>query len=229
MSSMESNASYIKVAVIAGIITLILTVFVLIHYVQISKRPGTLVIPAGNTYLGPNAPNQNTQQPAPATTSNMFTAAADIPWHEVKGNIYPYVISVPTTLTLVAPKGSNAFDIYAIVWGGYDTNSTVLIGIDNLKNNPNTKAYISGPKFAYVNAWWHQFGGLKSVASIDEFTNGKGLKGYKAKYVNAAGETPNLDVFFEVPGHPEYMIHLASGILDPALFAQIIDRVSWEK
>ncbi len=228
MSSMESNASYMKVVITAVAITLILTALVLVHYVQISKRPGTLVIPAGNTYLGPNAPNQNTQQPAPTITSNMFTAAADIPWHDVKGNIYPYVISVPTTLTLKT-FDNDPYDIYAISCCGVDPGSNVLVGVDNLKNTPSKIQYINQSKLIYVENWWHQFSALKSVASIDQFVNSKGLKGYKAKYVNSAGETPNLDVFFEVSGHPEYVIHLAPGTLDPVLFAKIIDSVRWEK
>ena len=191
---MELNNSYIKIAAIAGGITLVMTVLVLIHYHQISARGGTIVIPAGNTYLGPNAPDQNSQT-TPNAPTNIFTTSSDVPWHTIKGNVYPYTISVPTTLTLVAPKDSNIYDIYAVSLPGYDVNSTVLIGVDNLSNNPNTKQFINQPKLNYVNAWWHQFGGLKSVASIDQFTNTSGMKGYKAKYVNAAGETPNLDVF----------------------------------
>jgi len=226
----ENISSYRKTIVVAAGITVILTIFVIVHYIRIAGRPGTILLPNGSTYLGPNAPRPEADQPLAETgTTNVFTAAADTPWHEVKGNIYPYVMSIPTTLTLVAPEGSNSYDIYAISWGGYDTNSTVLIGVDDLTNNPNTSKYINQPKPRYVNAWWRQFGGLTGVASINQFTNSKGLKGYKAKYVNASGQSPNMDIFFEVPNHPEYMIHLANGILDPAVFDKIVDSVNWGK
>jgi hypothetical protein len=216
---MEFNNSYIKVTGIAVVITLVLTALVFIHYAQISKRQGSLVIPAGNTYLGPNAPAQSSQV-IPTNTANIFTAAPDVPWHDVHGRIYPYTFSAPTTLTLTT-FNNDPYDISAISCCGIDPGSNVLIGVD-FKANPNQQ------KLAYVQNWWHQFSGLKSVSSIDEFTNSKGLKGYKAKFVNSAGETPNLDVFFEVPGHPELVIHLASGTLDPAVFTKIVDSVSWK-
>lgn len=225
MNSME-NGPYMKVIGIAVVITLIMTGLVFAHYRQISNRPGTLVIPAGNTYLGPNAPDQN---PAPAKKGNpnQFTAAPDVPWHDVTGRLYPYTFSVPTTLNLVTFP-NDAYDIYAISCCGIDPGSNVLVGVDNLKNNAARTKYINQTKLTYVQDWWHQFSGLKSVSSIDQFTNSKGLKGYKAKYVNAAGEIPNLDVFFEIPGHPEYVIHMASGSLDPDVFTKIIDSVSWK-
>lgn len=195
-----------------------MTILVLIHYSRISGRPGTLVIPAGNTYLGPNAPDQH-PQPTQKSTSGKFTVASDVPWHVIRGRIYPYSFSVPTTLNLKT-FDNDKYDIYAINCCGIDPGSNVLIGVD-FKADPKES------KLVYVENWWHQFGGLKSVAGIDQFTNSKGLKGYKAKYVNAAGEIPNLDVFFEVPGHPDYVIHLASGSLDTDVFSKIIDSVAW--
>lgn len=221
MSSMETKeyASYIKVTGIAVACTVLITILVLLHYQQISKRTGSIVIPAGNTYLGPNAPNQNTQT-APTTPSNVFTAASDTPWHDIHGRLYPYTFSVPATLTLTT-FNNDPYDIYAIDCCGVSPGSNVLIGVD-FKADPNET------KLAYVQNWWHQFSALKSVASITQFTNSKGLKGYKAKYVNASGETPNLDVFFEVPGRSELVIHLASGTLDPAIFDKLIDSVAWK-
>lgn len=221
MFSMETNdySSHIKVAGIAVVITLVMTALVLLHYQQIAKRTGTIVIPAGNTYLGPNAPGQNSQ-PAPTSAANVFTVAEDIPWHDIKGRMYPYTFSAPQTLTLKTFE-NDTYDIYAIDCCGVDPGSNVLIGLD-------PKADPKQTKLAYVKNWWHQFSGLKSVSSIDQFTNSKGLKGYKAKYVNSAGETPNIDVFFEVPGRPEYIIHLAPGTLDPAIFEKIIDSVAWK-
>lgn len=218
---MEQYSAYIKIAVIALVVTLVITALVFAHYAQIATYNGTLVVPAGNTYLGPNTPNQTA---APAVTSapaNVFTAASDTPWHDVHGRIYPYAFSAPTTLNLVTfPK--DTYDIYAINCCGIDPGSNVLVGVDY-------KADTSESKLTYVQNWWHQFGGLKGIASIDQFTNSKGLTGFKAKYYDASGDTPNTDVFFEVPDHQNYVIHLASGSLDPAVFSKIVDSVSWGK
>lgn len=215
MNPMEFRASDIKVAAIAVGITLVLTLLVLVHYGQISKRPGVLVIPAGNTYLGPNAPKQGTQP-------------TDTTWRDVHGRIYPYVFSAPAALSLKT-FDNDPYDIYAIDCCGIDPGSNVLIGLDNLQQTPSKTHYISQSKRVYVQEWWKQFGALKGVTGIDQFTNSKGLKGYKARYFNDAGKSPNLDVFFEIPAHPEYVIHLASGTLDGTLFDTIIDSVAWEQ
>lgn len=203
MVRMELPKNVIAIAI--GI-TLLLTALVLLHFRAISGRTGSLVIPAGNTYLGPNTPAP--QQPEGA-------------WREVHGRIYPYIFSVPTSLKLTTFP-DDTYDIYAIDCCGIAPGSNVLVGVD-YKADPKTS------KLAYVQNWWKQFSGLKSVSSIDQFTSSKGLKGYKAKYVNSAGDTPNIDVFFEVPGNPEYVIHLASGTVDSSVFAKIVDSVGWQK
>ncbi len=196
-----------RVSVLAAVITIILTVLVVLQYRTLAKKSGTIVIPGGNTYLGKITP---TPQPAGAGS-----------WRDVRGKIYPYTFRVPETITLTS-FDNNPFDIYAIVSSGIDPGSNVLIGIDP-KANPKEQ------KLTYVQNWWKQFSGLKSVASIEQFTNANGLKGYKAVYVNSAGQTPNLDVFFEVPGYPQYVIHLASGSLNAATFAEIVNSVGWAK
>jgi hypothetical protein len=221
-------SSYKKTVAVAIGITVIGLILVISQYTHAAARSGTMVMPAGTNYLGPNDPNHPAQI-TPTSAPTVFTATTDTPWHDVKGNVYPYVISVPTTLTLVAPKSNNTYDIYAISWGGYDINSTVLIGVDNLSNNPNNKPYINQPKTVYINNWWKQFNGLTGVSGITPFTNSNGLKGYTVKFLNTAGQSPNTDVFFEVPGAPQYVIHLSNGILDPAVFTKIVDSVRWVK
>jgi hypothetical protein len=196
-------SSYKKVVAIAIAITIIGIALVIIHYRQISNRTGTIIIPAGKTYLGPT-PTQ-----APSTQQ----------WQTVKGNIYPYTMRIPATLTLTTFP-NDPYDMYAIA--GRDPASNVLIGID-------AKADPSETKPAYIRAWRKQFSILTGVKSIDSFTNSKGLKGYKVKFLTAGGESPNSDVFFEVPDKPDYVIHLSNGALDPAVFADIVDSVGWGK
>lgn len=194
-------SSYKKTVGIAVAITLIGVVAVLIHYQKISGRQGTIVIPAGNTYLGPT--------PTQAATSNE--------WHTVKGHIYPYTMSVPASIALTTFP-DDPYDMYAI--DGRDPASNVLIGIDTKANPRETKS-------TYIQNWRKQFSILTGIKSIDSFTNANGLKGYKVKFLNANGEAPGLDIFFEVPGKPHYVIHLNSGTLDPAVFADIVDSVGW--
>lgn len=213
----EEFKPYIKTAIAGVIITVILSLAVLAHYKQISDFSSKM---------------EKAKVPAPAATSvsagnsNEFTAASDTPWVEVKGNIYPYSFQAPATLALSAIP-NNPYDIYAILWKGMPADQNVLMGVDDLKNDAARSHYISEPKINYVREWYKQFG-LKGVSSIDTFTNSKGLKGYKAKYFNSAGATPNTDVFFEVPDHPEYVIHFASGVLSAGVFDKMIDSVGWK-
>src|SRR5690349_18330031 len=96
-----------KISIIAVGITILMVIGVFIHYRQISGRPGTIVLPAGGTYLGPSSQTQPTAQPEVKT---VFTATGDTPWHTIHGNIYPYTFSVPTTLTLTTFP-NNPYDI----------------------------------------------------------------------------------------------------------------------
>lgn len=217
------------VLVVIGM-TSILTALVVWNWSNAAKANGTIVIPAGNTYLGPNAPAGQRPlgvAPTPAA-ANVFIADSSVPWYDIQGTIYPYILSVPTTLKLTKFP-NDPYDLYAIVWSNIAPESNILIGLDNLKAHATRTQYITKAKIDYVRDWWQQFGSLKGVASIDPFTNSHGLKGYRAKYFNAAGETPNTDIFFEVPGHPEYVIHLSNGIIEPALFDKIVDSVRWGK
>jgi len=213
---MESKEYSAVVALAIGI-TVLMTGMVVWEYMSAAKFPGTIVIPAGNTYLGPNSPAQNTPTSLTASAPTVFTASADIPWHEVQGHLYPYTMSVPTTLTLTTFK-NDKYDLYAIVWNNIDPSSNVLIGVDTTK----------APLIDYVRGWWQQFSSLKGVAEIVPMTNSKGLKGYRAKYFNTAGATPNVDIFLSPPRAPQYVIHLSNGTLDPAMFDKIVDSVNWK-
>ena len=205
-------SSYKKAAAVAVVITVIGIVFVIMHYQQISGRSGTIIIPAGNTYLGP------TPTPQPSVNDSALRT--------MKGHIYPYTFDMPAALTLTTFP-NDPYDMYALT--GNDPASNVLIGVDDLSKNTTRSQFINQPKTVYIRDWWKQFASLTGVKSIEPFTNSKGFKGYNVKYLNTANESPNLDIFFEVPALPQYVIHLSNGILDPAVFANIVDSVGWEK
>ncbi len=230
---------------IVGIVLTALLLLILQHNLSFQQH-GTIVIPAGGTYLGPNAGANGGIQPPPVaviptdtpvstppsstkdgtyiTGQGKFAVTRDAVWVTVRGRIYPYAFESPKTLKLVTFP-NDTYDIYAIAWNNTPPDQNVLIGVDNLESRDSAKQYINVAKRSYVETWYKQFG-LKGVASITEFTNSKGLKGYRAKYIDSAGRTPNDDVFFEVP-NPQYVIHLASGILDASAFNHIVDSVSW--
>ncbi|OGG35921.1 hypothetical protein A2363_01630 [Candidatus Gottesmanbacteria bacterium RIFOXYB1_FULL_47_11] len=205
----DDYSSHMKVAGVGIVITLVCTGLVLLHYLRISGRTGTIVIPAGNTYLGPAAAKPADQPPSEQSEPTLY-----------HGRVYGYSFSAPQSVKLTA-LSDDTYDMYAVALPGTDPGSNVLIGLD-------PKADPKQNKRTYVQNWWKQFSGLKSIAGLEQFTNSRGLKGYKAKFVNTAGETPNLDVFFEVPKHPTYVIHLASGSLDPSVFEAIVNSVDWE-
>jgi hypothetical protein len=207
---------YYIAAVIGVCITLLFICIVLFHYRSISIS-------------APGAPIDLTAKPTSQSAGgdpNQFTVAPDTIWEKVTGNVYPYSFSSPITLSL-ATFPDDKYDMYAIVWKGQPADQNVLMGVDNLKNDAARSHFISKPKITYVREWYKQFG-LKGVSSIVEFTNSNGLKGYKAKYFNSAGVANNTDVFFEVPGNPQYVVHFASGVLAPDVFDKMIDSVNWE-
>jgi len=202
-----------------GISTILILLIVLQHNLAF-QTSSTIVLPAGGTYLGPSS------RPSAATTP-VVTSASTSGFVTVKGRTYPYSLEVPATLKLVTFP-NDAFDIYAIAINNQPPEQNVLIGVDDLNRTEDLKTYIKGNKRAYVENWWKQFGGLKGVSSITPFTNTAGLTGYKAKFLNNAGQTPNDDIFFETP-NAAYVIHLANGPLPQATFDAIVDSVTWEK
>lgn len=203
-------SSYKKAIAVAVVVTVIGILLVLVEYHRISGRQGAIVIPAGYNYLGPS--------PTPVT--------GDTQWRSMKGHIYPYTMSVPAALSLTTFP-NDPYDMYALM--GSDPASNVLIGVDDLSKNSTRSQFTNQPKTAYINQWWKQFNILTGVKSIEPFTDSKGLKGYKVKFLTATGESSSLDIFFEVPDKPQYVIHLSNGSLDPAVFAKIVDSVGWEK
>lgn len=215
--------------IILCLVAIVIAAIILRHNLAFQQK-STVVLPAGGTYLGPKdtpteAPQTAVNAVQPVSTAGKFTVASDTPWVTIKGNVYPYSFQSPKTLKLVTLPGDNKYDIYAISWNGQAPDQNVLIGVDNLNNTDNGKQYITISKRSYVENWYKQFG-LKGISSITEFTNSSGLKGYRAIYIDASGQTPNEDVFFEVT-NPAYVIHMARNVLSNDVFNKIIDSVAW--
>lgn len=236
-----------NVGIIAGGISIALILLIILQHNLAFQKTSQTIIPAGNTYLGPSKSDptpQATATPEPTTvvmdqpkntsgkeinmnTQGKLSVSSSAKWSVFKGKKYPYSFSAPSALKLVT-LASDTYDIYAISWENRPADQNVLVGVDDLSRTTALKQYVTMSKRSYVETWWKQFGGLKGVGSIVEFTNSKGLKGYRAKYLNSSNQTPNDDVFFETPD-TKYVIHLASGILDTAFFNALIDSVAWTK
>lgn len=211
----------------AGIVFLILMGIVLLAYQYSRPRGGTIVLPGGITYLGPS-PTVNNQQSTnnkQQTTHGKIPVPADATWATQMGKKYPYSFLYPSTLSLgVFPD--DPFDAVTIFWGDTNPQENLLVRIENLKVLPAGRQDPKKSKKDYVRDWWKDYT-WKGVADIAEFTNSKGLKGYRAKYLDASGTSPFDHVFFEVPGRPELVIWLSGKMLAQGVFDKIVDSVTW--
>lgn len=208
----------IVIGLLVGTILVGIIIYVGYSYSQKIMNGNKVALPAGQNYLGENAPNYNGE--TPPTAPQRFTAATDVAWTEFKGTLYPYSFKYPETLTLgVFPNDPS--DGVAIVWGNIPPQSNILLNVekDKLQSNNTLEEY--------VNNWWKSYSGLKGVKSVTKFTNTSGLVGYRAIYINSADQTPNVDIFLQVPQDNTTVIRLANGILDSTIFDRIVDSVKY--
>lgn len=236
MDSMESKKntavpSYnIPVILLCFSISIFLSSFLFLAYHLSNTNKGSIAIPAGKTYLGPpeSQPSwTNFNQKETPTQPLIFTADDKTPWKIWTAQHHAYRFSYPQTL-LLSDFPNDPSDAVGFAWNGKKAAENILINVIDLSANKTYELYVKKPKKEFVNAWWKQFSGLTGVSPIEQFTNKKGLKGYKARFINTKGETPNVDIFFEVPGNPALIIRIANGILDPALFDKMVDTVEWK-
>jgi len=171
------------------------------------------------TEIGENNPVTTENPP---TAPVRFTAPADTPWISYTGLIYPYTFSYPGNLSLEI--FSDPPDSVGISWGNLDPKLNILLDVQSIKKN---SPQYAGQTLEYVRNWWKFYSGLKGISTVDRFVNANGLVGYKAIYINKNDQTPNVDVFFEIPKNPDLLVHLANGILDPEIFDRIVDSVKY--
>lgn len=205
-----------KMLPIVGTVFLLLTGIVLIAYQYSRPRGGVIVLPGGVTYLGPS-PTKATSEKVPIP--------ADVSWATQTGKKYPYSFSYPTTLSL-GFFPSDPFDAVTIFWGKTNPQENLLLRVENLKEIKGKEAYIKKSKKDYALDWWKDYS-WKGISDIAEFTNSRGLKGYRAKYLDASGSAPFDHIFFEVPGRPELVVWMTSKLLQPEVFDKIVDSLQW--
>ncbi len=228
LDRMSSNKSikipkeYLTVTIITVALVIILTGGTIWAYVYASKRPSTIVLPGGVTYLGPS---QSSEQIEPQQDPNKINLLPNAQWQEQRGKLFPYSFSYPNNMSLgVFPN--DPFDAVTIFWGNTNPQENIFLRIENLNQLKGMKSYITKPKLEYARDWWKQYN-WKGVANVSEFTNSKGLKGYRAKYLDASNQTPYDHVFFEVPNRSDLVIWMSGRLLTQPLFDKIVDSVSW--
>jgi hypothetical protein len=225
LESLKIPDEYKKIGLAVFGAIVILTGITVMAYRYAKGRTGTTVLPGGTTYLGPG--RDSTPTAVPPTQPSKFTVSSDITWSTQKGKNFPYSFSVPATLNLVF-FNNGITDSIGIAWGNLKPENNIIFLISDLnKTEPQMAKYINQPKIEYVQNWWRQWSGLKGIKILEPFTNSKGRKGYKVKFINTAGESPNDDVFFEVPGRPDLMVRFGNGYLDKPVFDKIVDTFDW--
>lgn len=216
-----------------GIAFLVLTGIVFLAYQYSRPRPGGVVLPGGITYLGPSPTVKETINKKQETDGKIaladpmrFTADASVSWTTIKSAKYAYTFSIPETLTLT-PFLTEEFDAYAITWNNVAKEANVLIGVENLASDEKKAMYVQKSKKEYIESFWSKQYNLTGIKTMEPFTNGKGLNGYKVKFQTTGGISPFDDVFFEVPKMPNLVVHLSNAILDPTVFDKIVESVTW--
>ncbi len=219
--------NYTKVILIAIGAVAVLSAITIGAYQYAKKRSGVVVLPGGTTYLGPS---DTPVQPPPETEPAKPVIDENTKWIEHKGIDHPFTFLYPESIELVTfPK--DITESAGFGWGNIQPQSNLLFRIIDINaSEPAMVKYINQPKIEYVKHWWEQYtGGLKGVESVTPFTNSRGMKGYRAKYLNHSDQTPNDDIFFEVPGRRDLMVRFGNGPLEKTVFDKIIDSFSWGK
>lgn len=218
----EIPQDFKTVGVVALVVVLILTIAIFAAYRYSKNRTGTVVLPGGITYLGPTP----TQAPPKSGDSSTIAIPANTNWVTYNGKIFPYNFLYPSSLSL-GVFYNDPFDSVTIFWGNTNPQENLLLRVEDLNKIPNMTSYISKSKKEYAQNWWKQYS-YKSVSSITQFTNSKGMDGYRTKFVNADGSLSSDNVFFEVPGRPELVIWMSTRLLSQTTFDKIVDSLSWK-
>lgn len=196
-----------------------------VSYKYSQKQSSNIILPGGVTYLGPSPTGEPTVPPTPIPLPK-FTVTSDVKWKTQGGKIYPFTFSYPSTLKLVVFPGDTA-DSVAVSFNDKPPQQNILINMEFIdKRDPKL---VTQEKLEYVRNYYKFFSGLKGTQNVEVFTNSAGLKGYRAVYINTVNQTPNTDIFFEVPGDPAKMIHMANGDLETSVFDKIADSMRWKK
>lgn len=229
-SKHNEGGNFVKIALVSLGAVLVLGGAIFAAYRYSQSKKADIVLPGGVTYLGnsptPAESGQREDKLQPSTAPLRFTADSTVSYKEFFGTSYPFSFKHPNTLPLVVFVNDPS-DSVGISWGNIPPQQNIMLNVEKISDRD--AAFLKRPKQEYVENWYKFWSGLKGVASVVPFTNVNGMKGYKAQYINYADQSPNLDVFFEVPGRTDIVIHMANGILEAGIFDRIVDSVKWNE
>jgi hypothetical protein len=216
----EHNQNPLQNGVPVIIISIILFAGVFISFLSAKNRTGTIILPGGITYLGPT----QTPSPSPASPAVVPTKAGQIipidpntGWNTYTGKVFPYTFSYPASLSL-GWFPNDPYDGVTIFYGNTDSQSNLFVRIEKLTSSPREHA----------TTWWKQYN-WKGVKNVIEFTNSKGLKGFRATYISTDGTTPYDHVFFAVPDRKDLIVWISGKLFTKDVFDTLIDSVEWKK
>ena len=237
--SAEEAPDFSKIIVGLVIAVVVLGGIVYGSYSLTQKKPGGQTFPAGFKQPVSDTPgaNQGTtlasvncaiNQPNPDSVwafylkCDKFKGSENAKWGAYNNPEFGFDISLPSDLSTVEYQNG-----LGINYKNIQAADNLLFSADIASSRSGEFKDMKGD--VYVKSWWKQFSGLVSLKSYEALTNQFNVKGHKAQYLNFANESPNEEVFFEIPNRPGDFIHFASGILDKSVYSKIIDSFKWAK
>lgn len=215
----KKQASIHKILSLSCLLFVILTAAVVIAYRSAKKRTPTIVLPGGITYLGPSPTF------APAQPGKVSIPTND-QWVEYRGKVFPYSFQHPKSLS-IGFFPDDPFDGVTVFLPNTKPEDNLFLRVEDLTKISEAKDYVGKSKREYAENWWRQYPAWTSVVSVTAFTNSQGLKGYRAKYLDAAGTSPYDHVFFEVYGKQNLVLWLSGRLLPQEVFDRLIDSLAW--
>jgi hypothetical protein len=208
----EEQPDFKKIGIATIVAIFFLSAIVYAGYQYSLKKQGAISLPRGDTYLGKDQQN-------PPTAPERFTVDPKTPWTDYTNPNGKFSFKYPETLPLVIFPG-DVNEAVAFGWGNIPAQMNIMANLNFYKNRNDEFQKYEFKQF--VENYYKLYSGLTGIKSMTEFTNANRLHGYKVYYINTAGQTPNIDIFFEIPGSKD-LLHFANGALDPAVFDRIVD------
>lgn len=200
-----------------GVLVLFLVLIGGIYFWVSKKNKGAVVFPAGINYMGPS-------NLTPVPTVDMTQLGKSGKWLQTTGKIYKYVFVYPAELQVTAFMNDQS-DKHAWVTGIASPQQSIAFTVETVSDFD--KQYEDDLE-GFAGNYWKKFGGLAGAKSVEPFTNSKGLKGFKAVYVDKTGKVINTNYFFAVPDDPNHVLQVINGIIPETVFMQIVNSVEFK-
>lgn len=217
---------------LAFVAFMLLSSAVYLSYRHTKSRTPQIILPGGVTYLGPPkenpAPPKNTE---PTQESSNSTGKIPVPdnasWSTWKGQKYPYSFSYPTSLSL-GFFPNDPFDAVTIFWQNTNASENLLIRVEDLSQNNDSKQYVNKSKREYIDYWWKQYA-YTGIQSVKEFTTTTGFKGYRAEFTTQSGNPTPEQIFLEIPSKPNLVVWMNQKLLNLPVFDKIVNSFLWKE